>query len=127
LASLLNNGTPIIRLRNLTVAPTTAVGGQAVTIGVTITQKAPAGGYVVVLSNSNPALTLPATVTIPAKDISATVVVPTSTVSAITTGTITATFGDVSAWRSLTIRPITVDSLTLTPGTVKGGSDVSGR
>jgi hypothetical protein len=80
-------------------------GGKPVTFRVELTEPAPAGGAVVALSASDPAIPVPANVTVPAGETELTFQVTTLPVTAETPVTVTASFGGVSRSRVVTIRP----------------------
>jgi hypothetical protein len=113
-------------LTSLTLSPTTVAGGNAVTGKVTLSAPAPASGTVIALADTNPAATVPSSVTVPAGATSKTFTVSTSVVTAIQSGTVTAKLGAASKSVTLKVRPIGVKSLTLTPNPVVGPNAVTG-
>lgn len=114
-------------LSGLTLTPATVAGGCGTSTGrVTLSGKAPAGGLAVALSNGNPAAAVPANVTVPAGASSATFPIPTTTVTATQSGTVTASLSGATRSASLTVRPIGLLSLALTPNPVAGRGSVSG-
>jgi len=107
----------------LTLTPGTFAGGCKSSTGkVTLTAKAPTGGIVVPLTSTNPVAVVPASVTVPAGSTSATFLITAPAVAANQTGTVTA--GGRGA--GLTVRPIGVASLTLSPNPVTGPAPVQG-
>jgi hypothetical protein len=82
---------------------TTVVGGNNANITVKLPVAAPAGGYVVNLSSSDPAAQVPASVTVPAGAFSVSFKVPTSVVASDTAVTLTASTGGGSTDMTLTI------------------------
>ena len=68
---------------------------------------------------------VPATVTVPAGAQSQTFTVTTSSVTANQAGAVTASYGGVSQALTLTVRPIRVQTLTLTPNPATGGTNVA--
>ena len=74
----------------------------------------------------NPAASVPATVVVAAGKTAATFKITPTAVAANTPGTIEATVGPQTLERPLTVRPIGVKSVTLTPNPVTGGSGVTG-
>ena len=97
--------------------------GSAAMIGVQLSAVAAAGGAVVSLSSSNPALVpVPATLTVPAllgnQGVSTTI----GQVSTATLVTITATLNGVSASGQFTVLPLSLRSLQASPLSVTGGS-----
>lgn len=114
-------------LSALTLTPATFAGGCKTYSGkVTLTGPAPAGGAVVTLSNTNPAAGMPASVTVPAGATTAKFPITGAAVAAKQTGTATASYGGVSKSATLTVRPIGVRSLTLSPNPVVGPDSVVG-
>jgi hypothetical protein len=93
---------------------------------VILSAPAPAGGAVVALASSNPAAQVPASVTVPAGATSLAFTVTPSVVSARQTATITASFRGVNLSKPLTLMPIAVATLTLTPNPVTGPNTVTG-
>lgn len=114
-------------LLSLTLTPATIAGGCKTSTGkVTLTGPAPAGGAVVQLGNTNPAATVPSSVTVPAGATSAKFTITSTTVTASQTGTVTAIYGGVSKSSTLTVRPIGVLGLALSPNPVVGPNGVVG-
>lgn len=98
-------------LVGLTLTPATLTGSCQTSAGeVMLSGKAPAGGVVVGLKSTNPAATVPASVTVPAGSTLATFNVNASAVSNTATGKIRATpanpnFGTTSVSKSVTVEP----------------------
>jgi hypothetical protein len=114
-------------LSGLTLTPASVAGGCGTSTGkVTLSGKAPTGGLAVTLTDNVPAATMPASVTVPAGASSATFPVSTTAVTASQSGTVTASLGGVSKSSSLTVRPIGLQSLALTPNPVVGPGSVTG-
>ena len=110
------------RISAVSVAPASLTGG-APAVG-TVTLDSPAAvpaGLVVSLSGSDPAGTVPATVTVPLGATTATFPITTAVVPTPVTDTLTATLDGISKTVALTIQPIQVTSLILTPATVVAG------
>jgi len=110
------------RITGVSVAPTSLTGGTPA-VG-TVTLDSPAAvpdGLAVSLSSSDPAATLPATVTVPVGATTATFPVTTAVVSAPITDTLTATLDGISKTTALTIQPIQATSLVLNPSAVIAG------
>jgi hypothetical protein len=116
-------------LSSVTVSPSSVAGGTAATGFVFLNGAAPAGGLVVPLSGDSNAVTVPASVTVPAGATSATFSVNTGAVTAATTATISATLGTTqSATLSVTPSPVpTLTLLSLTTQNVVGGASATGR
>jgi probable HAF family extracellular repeat protein len=110
-------------LAQLYLTPTTVVGGCGTSAGkAVLTGSAPGGGAVVLLTNTNTAATAPATVTVPAGASSQTFTVTTRRVTTNVAGTVTARYAGVSRALTLTVRPLRVKTLTLSPNAVTGGA-----
>lgn len=111
----------------LTLTPGSFAGGCKSSTGkVTLTARAPAGGIVVPLASTNPVAVVPASVTVPAGASSATFPITAPAVTANQAGTVTASFGGGSRSAGLTVRPIGVASLALSPNPVIGPAPVQG-
>jgi hypothetical protein len=109
-------------LKSLSMSPINISGGASANAFVQLNGQAPAGGAVVGLSSNSPAVSPPATVTVPAGSFSAFATVPTSAVTANTTATVTASWNG-SAQSQITVRPAQPPtSITLFPTTTVGGS-----
>ncbi|HXI29824.1 MAG TPA: hypothetical protein VNG89_15405 [Vicinamibacterales bacterium] len=117
---------------DLTVQPGSLTGGTPATATVTLNQPAPAGGTVVALSSSHPAIArVPASVTVAAGARSASV--PVTTFSSLTTDVdvlLFATSGGSTWNRPLYVRPPNrlpkLTSMTISPGSVAGGNNSGG-
>jgi acetyl esterase/lipase len=111
----------------LTLSPSSFAGACQTSTGkVTLNAKAPAGGLVIQLANTDPAATVPATVTVPAGATSAGFPVSGVAVTSAQGGTVTASYGTSSRSAAVTVRPVGVLSLTLSPDPATGGTDVAG-
>jgi subtilisin family serine protease len=112
-------------ITGLTLSPSTVGGGASSTANlVSISPAAGAGGVVVSLSSSNPAVAqVPAGVSIPeGATTSAPFAITTSPVAASTLVTIQATLGSSSRSATLTVAPFQISSLSLSPSSVAGGA-----
>jgi hypothetical protein len=118
-------------LSSLSLSPATVQGGATASATVTLTAPAPAGGAVVSLTSSNiGAVTVPATLTVPAGATSATTSsVATSAVTSTTTSVISATYNGVTRTATMTVTAPpapqpggALDSITLSPATVQTGT-----
>jgi len=107
--------------------PNTFAGCQNVTGYVSSATPAPKGGLVISLSDNLAAASVPPTVTIPPGAIGAKFTISTMPVTSVQSGVITATHGGRTVSQDLSIRPIGVSAITLTPSTVKGGNPVTGN
>jgi hypothetical protein len=106
-------------------------GGDLSTGTVVLDGAAPSGGAVVTLTSGNTAVArMPASVTVPAGSDRTSFTVETSAVTADTTVSLTATYGNGSAFTSLTVLapppPLTLASLALNPSSVVGGNTSTG-
>ena len=101
--------------------PSSVVGGSSSQGTVTLSSAAPTGGAVVTLGSSNAAAVVPASVTVAAGQTTATFSVTTTTVTTATPATITATYGSSSGNAVLTVNPVTISSVSLSPTSVTGG------
>ena len=121
-------------LSSVSLSPATVQGGAAASATVTLTAPAPAGGAVVSLTSSNiGAVTVPASLTVPAGATSATTSsVATSAVSSATTSVISATYNGVTRTATMTVTApapsapsATLDTVSLSPTSVEGGATAS--
>lgn len=115
-----------LSLSSLGLSVASVTGGASPTGTVTMNGAAPAGGTVVSLSSSNPAVSVPATVTIPQGGTSASFTMNTSPVATATTATVSVSFGGVTQTTSLTVLPPVLASVTLSQSSVQGGSSSTG-
>jgi hypothetical protein len=100
---------------------------QTVTGTVTLNGAALAGGAVVTLTNSNPnAATVPTSVTFAQGQSTKTFTITTKSVLTTQLTSITATRGSVSLYQSLSVTPISLQSIQLNLSSVTGGTSVSG-
>lgn len=114
------------KLASLSLAPTNLIGGASSTGTVALSVAAPVGGATVILSSSNTKdATVPTTVSIPAGATSASFTVTTVGVTASATATIDAKLGTVSKTAVLTIKPQSVESVSISPTGLVGGSQSS--
>jgi hypothetical protein len=115
-------------LESLTLDPNTVVGGNPSTGTVALNGPAPAGGLQVQLSSNNPNVaSVPASVTVPAGQRTASFRVDTRVVASQTQAMITARLGNSSRQATLTVNPPALESLTLEPNPVVGGTPSTGR
>lgn len=115
-----------LAVSQVSLSPAIILGGSASTATVTLSAAAPAGGAVVTLSSSDPAATVPASVTVLAFATTATFTVTTSTVATNTAVTIGAAFQGSSASATLSVRAPVLTTVTVSPSTVTGGVSASG-
>jgi hypothetical protein len=113
------------QLSGLTLSPANITAPCKVAAGkVTLTGKAPAGGVLVNMANTNAAASVPAAVTVPAGATQLSFEVTASEVNAKTSGTVTATpadanFGTTPYAKALTVLPNGVAALSM-PSPVTG-------
>jgi len=98
----------------------TTMAGYPVSVTAALNGRAPAGGATISLSSDNPAITVPATVTVPAGTLSTTFTVSSLPVSSAVTATITGTYAGASVPFSITVVP-GLASFTATPSTISAG------
>ena len=115
-------------LSTLSLSRSTIIGSCQTASGkVTLTGSAPASGATVSLATTTAGARTPATVVIPAGATSATFTVTTNAVSSLNKGTFTASYAGGSKAFALSVRPIYLTAVALTPSTVVGGGTVSGQ
>jgi hypothetical protein len=122
--------TPV--LSTILLSPAATTGGTATTANrVTLTSPAPAGGALVMLSSSNPALaSTPASVSVSAGATSATFSIITGKVASNTTVNITAAYAGASQTSALTLNPSAIPVLngfSVSSASVKGGVTINGN
>ena len=113
-----------VALSTLSLTSSSVAGGKLLTTNhVHLTGPAGAGGVVVSLTSSDPAVaSAPASVTVAAgATASPYFTITTVQVAAATPVTITATYGAVSKSGTLTVKPAALSSLSLSPSSVVGG------
>jgi len=115
-----------LALTTLSVTQTVGICGNIVSGTVTLSGTAPSAGTTVKLTSSTGALTIPASVVIPAGQTSATFTGSTVPVSTATTATITASYDGVSQSAKLTLSPPVVELVSFTPTSVLGGDKSTG-
>lgn len=111
---------------SVSVNPNAVSGGNSSTGTVSISGPAPTGGALVYLSTGNSAASVPPTVVVPEGQTSATFNIQTISVHTHAIVPIRA-----SRWTTvatpLTVLPASVSSFTITPSSVKGGKNATGR
>jgi hypothetical protein len=111
---------------SLKLSKTLLAGCLKTTGKVTLAEPAPAGGTVVTLSSSNPKVTVPASVTLKEGLVAKAFPITTDVVATLEAATISASVPGTTLSAVLTLRPIGVKKVTLTPATVIGGAGVAG-
>jgi hypothetical protein len=122
-------GTPAtatLTLTSLTLKKPIVAGCKPVVGTVTLSAPAPVGGAVVTLSETLASGSVPASVTIPAGATSKTFKVTTTARSDSEAGTVSATYGGTTLTKPLTVRPMSVLSIPITPTTLVGGGISTG-
>jgi trimeric autotransporter adhesin len=118
-------------ISSLSISPSSVSGGQGATGTVTLASPAATGGVPVSLSSSNAAVTVPASVVIPAGQSMGTFSVSTSAVSSPVTATVTASSANTAS-AMLTVNPssggntASIASLSISPSSVSGGQGATG-
>ena len=113
-------------LAQLTISETIVAGCKNVSGTVTLSAAAPLGGKVVVLSDTLVSASAPLTVTIPAGMTSKGFTIKTVPVAVAENGTVSATLSGAALTQTLTVRPMGLLSLAVTPTTVVGSNTVIG-
>ena len=123
---------PTATLDTVSLSPASVQGGSTASATVTLTVPAPSGGAVVAFSSSNTAaVTVPATLTVPAGVNSwvGPTFVSTTPVTAVATSVISATYNGVTRTATMTVTPPpppqpggALDSVSLSPATVQTGT-----
>ena len=127
---------PAATLSNLSLSPTSVVGGNTSTGTVTLSAAAPSGGAAVTLSSSDEVQAILSVnpLVVPAGATSATFTISTrSTITATTTATIGASFNGTSRSATLTVSPpppppagVALSAFTVSPSSVTGGTPSTG-
>jgi LmbE family N-acetylglucosaminyl deacetylase len=113
-------------LTGLSLNPASVAGGVSSQGTVTMNGPAYDSSAVVLLSSSNGAASVPASVTVAAGSSTATFTATTVSVGASTSSTITATFGGTSRTAVLTVNPPALSAVSLSPATVTAGAGSTG-
>lgn len=114
-------------LSALTLSSVSVAGCKSVTGRVTLSAPAPAGGRVVTVADTLASLTAPITVSVPAGAITKTFAMKTFPVLAIESGTVSATLDSTTLETALSVRPIGMQSVGLTPTNVVGSNTAVGK
>jgi uncharacterized protein (TIGR03437 family) len=108
-----------VLVSSLSCTPSSLGPNASSTCIVTLTQPAPGGGAGVTLSNTNPTLTVPASITVPAAAVSASFNATTAAISSNASATITASYGASSAAATVSlVSPVLLTGLTCSPTTL---------
>ena len=122
----LRDGDVAKSIESLTLAKSATAGCLSVSGKVTLFGAAPAGGVVVTLGDTLVSATMPATVLVPAGATSKTFTVKTVPVLTSESGAVSATLDGKTLSQNLTVRPMGMLSLVLSPTAVVGGTSVNG-
>ena len=117
---------PVVTASVITVGPN-PIAGSLTAKGRVRLNIPPPYDAVVQLKSNNSAASVPATVTIPYGAYHLDFLVHTAAVASSVTGTLQASYGGVTKSASLTVRPIGIKSIALTPISVTGGKNVTGK
>ena len=110
----------------ISFSPASVVGGVSSTGTISLSGPAPSTGLQVSLSSNKTAVTVPATITVPAGATEVTFNALTAAVAANSTATITATIGARTATGTLTVTAPQLTGLTVRPVSVPGGTSSNG-
>jgi hypothetical protein len=113
-----------VALLSVALSPASVVGGVSTTSNkVNLNAPAPAGGIVVNLSPSDPGVGVPASVLVAAGATASPVfTITTSAVAATTSVTISASYNGVTKAANLTVNPVGLLAVALSPTSVAGGA-----
>jgi len=114
-------------LAGFSLKSTTVAGCKAVTAVVTLSEPAPASGLAVSIADTLSSVTSPATVTVPGGSTTKSLTLKTVPVAAIQNGYVRATLAGTTLSQPLSVRPMGVGSVSLTPSTVVGGTTSVGK
>ena len=109
-------------LSSISIKPTSINGGSSAGGAVTISKKAPTGGFIVNLASSQAFATVPGSVFIPAGSTKATFSVTTTALSATQTVKVTASAASVTKSATITVTTAPLYLVTVFPESVSGGS-----
>ncbi len=128
-AALTVNPVAAAVLNAISVSPSTIVSGQSGSGTVNLSGPAGAGGAVVILSSSNPAVaSAPVSVTVPQGATSVTFTLTTDSIAAATSVTLTAAYAGVSKTVAVTINPApaALSGVSVSPSTISNGQSSTG-
>jgi hypothetical protein len=120
---LVKRATPM----SLTLSTNSLVGGMPFTGTVLLTGKAPTGGLNISLTHSGVEIGMPTSMTVAAGSTSGVFNGTTQPRSTVVTHVITASANGVSRTANLTLNPGGLFGFTITPTTVQGGQNATGR
>ena len=111
----------ILNHEQISISPSTIIGGSSATGTAGIGAIAPSGGATVTLSSNSSVVVVPASVLVPQGTSYKTFQITTLKVAASATRLVTATYNGVAKQAYITLLPEPLVSLTLNPSTVVGG------
>jgi hypothetical protein len=118
---------PSPTLSSFTVNPNIVVGGRPSTGTVTLPHPAPAGGLEVTVASEVPSIaSVPSSITIPAGETSGTFTISTFSSSSTTRVGLSATHLDTTLFSVITVGPVALSTLSVSPTSVVGGSTSTG-
>ena len=110
---------PLNSIASLLCSPTTLASGSTSTCTVTLSAAAPSGNVTVALSSNNPALTLPASVTVPAGSTSINFSAVAGSLASNQTANVTASYNGSTGSATINlVAPVLVSSLTCAPSSL---------
>ncbi|HEX8493233.1 MAG TPA: hypothetical protein VF658_10365 [Pyrinomonadaceae bacterium] len=113
-------------LTSVTLVPASVAGGNNVTGTISLDGPAPAAGALVTLADNLTTATTPASALIAPGTTSKTFTITTVVVTARFPGAVTASYGGVTKTTPLTVRPVSVQSITVNPNPIIGSSSAVG-
>jgi Protein of unknown function (DUF1566) len=113
-------------LTKLTLKSSLIAGCKNVIGTLTLSEPAPTGGLVVTITDTLAAAIPPATVTIPAGATTKSFTIKSTAVAIQQNGTVAATLDETTRSQGLSVRPIGLLSVSLTPTSIAGGNSVAG-
>ncbi|MCC7435700.1 MAG: S8 family serine peptidase [Methanoregulaceae archaeon] len=118
---------PALGLQSLSMNRQIVIAGETSLTGLAVLTAFPSSPTTVTLSDSSPYITVPASVTIPAGIRYRTFAVTHTAVPSVQNGTVSATYNGVTKQATVTLSPPPVlQSLVVTPTTIKGGTSGNG-
>ena len=117
---------PIVKIKSLSISPSSVLGGTASTGTVTLASAATSGGTSVGLVSSSSSAIVPGAITIATGATTGTFTIKTAAVNASTAATITAGTGSGAQSATITITSAVLTTLSLSPTSVSGGVTSTG-
>ena len=113
-------------ITSLALSTNTVIGSLGLTGTITFNGHVPSGGAVVALSDDLNATTLPASLNVAAGAPKGTFKISTAVVLSKQVGLVTAAYGGASLTAGLTVRPVGVLNVSVSPSSVVGGNAITG-